>query len=400
MPTPDTNEQNDSLSDIKKQVHAIVEQSIHPNADRLDREQEFPRENLALLAEKGLNGVLLPESLGGLGISKAYTAFALIASEIAKACPSTALVYTMHVEATRIIYTYGNEEQWDRWLKAVRQGKVGTTSITEKAAGGRFWHSLSEAERISYGYLLDAEKSFTTSSGYADFYVLQTKSPNARQPGDISYFIVDGRQDGISAGEWNALGVRGTHSSPLTFYKVFIDESDRVGEEGNGEDIVMNGAGYMMGLGATWTGTTRGIVTEAVNYAVRRTHQDTNKRLTDYQVIRSQLARAKILADSLEAWQKDLAARLDEWQQTGNPNLPEELHTSLLEFKVYASETANEVAQMAMDVAGGYGYKKGTLERFYRDARAGIAMGPSNHLARDIIGKKLAEEEAGWQKKQ
>lgn len=61
----------------------------------------------------------------------------------------------------------------------------------------------------------------------------------------------------------------------------------------------------------------------------------------------------------------------------------------LTELKVHNSEVANRVAQIAMDVSGGYGYKRGTLERLYRDARAGLVMGPSNHLARELIGKHM-----------
>lgn len=75
--------------------------------------------------------------------------------------------------------------------------------------------------------------------------------------------------------------------------------------------------------------------------------------------------------------QKDLASQLDDCYKTGNIIASEPLSTSLLKYKIHASKAANRVAPIAMDVAAGYGYKKGTLERLYRDARAGIVMRPS-----------------------
>ncbi|KZM54090.1 acyl-CoA/acyl-ACP dehydrogenase [Aeribacillus pallidus] len=378
-----------TLGQVREKIREIVDKVIRPNADRIDRSKEFPSENIAVLAKEGFNSILLPEKLEGLGLN--YSAFAIVVQEIAKACPSTALIYTMHVEAARTIYSHGNEDQWERWLKPIRSGKFGTTSTSEGATGGHYWYNISEAVRTDDGYIINAQKSFTTSSGFADFYVFQTKTPNAKSPDDITYFIVDGHQEGIEAGEWAALGVRGNHSSSLTLRNVFVDKKDRLGEEGEGKEIVQNGIAYLIGLGATWTGTAIGILDETLAYAKRKVHQDVNKALSDYQVIRSQLAKAKILKDSLQAWQKDLASQLDEWLESGEKYAPEELKNSLLEFKVLASDAANEIAQIGLDISGGFGYREGILERLYRDARAGIAMGPSNHIAREMIGKNLLD---------
>jgi alkylation response protein AidB-like acyl-CoA dehydrogenase len=78
---------------------------------------------------------------------------------------------------------------------------------------------------------------------------------------------------------------------------------------------------------------------------------------------------------------------LDELQSQGRPQV--ELLLPLVEFKIHAAEVANKATKAALDVTGGYGYKKGVFERLFRDARAGIAMGPSNNIAREWIGKAL-----------
>ncbi|WP_025731599.1 acyl-CoA dehydrogenase family protein [Heyndrickxia ginsengihumi] len=382
---------------LQSKINRIVATVIKPNANIIDRHTQFPINNIQALASEGINGILLPQDLGGLELN--YTAFATVTKEIAKACPSTALIYTMHVEAARIIHTYGNEDQWERWLKPIRKGKFGTTSTSEAATGGHYWYNLSEAARKNNGYVVHSKKSFTTSSGYADFYVLQTKSPDAKAPDDLTYFIIDGHQEGIIPGEWSALGVRGNHSSSLLFEDIFVDSKDRIGDEGEGKEIVKDGIAYLIGLGAVWTGTAIGIFEETLSYAQHKVHHDVKKSLADYQIIRSLLAKAKITISSLLAWQQSLTSQLDEWQRSGEKTAPEQLKNELLEFKVYASESANEVAQIGLDVTGGFGYREGTLERFYRDARAGIVMGPSNNVAREMIGKTLVGNSADlWNK--
>ncbi|GIN89208.1 acyl-CoA dehydrogenase family protein [Siminovitchia terrae] len=367
-----------SLEEVKSQIRKIIDLVIRPNADWIDREGEFPSENLKALGEEGWNSILLPKELGGLALD--YHAYGLVVREIAKACPSTALVYTMNIGASLIIYGYGNEDQWNRWLKPLREGKIGTIANSERATGSQHWLSESKADYTNGGYLLNFEKSFATSSGYADFYIIQTKSPKAEVYSDLSYFIVDAKQDGIETGKWDALGVRGNHSSPIKLNNIYVDQRDLIGEEGTGKKIVENSNAYIFGLGGAWTGTAIGLFKEAASFATKASGK--------HQVVRHQLASAKILIDSLCAWQNEIASRLNDWSQSGEP-LSDELRTTLYEFKVHASETANQVAQISMDVAGGFGYKKGILERLYRDSRAGIVMGPSNNLAKELIGKQI-----------
>ena len=374
-------------SRVRAEVREIVNDVIRPNAERVDQEGVFPRENLQALARAGYNGVLAAKEYGGLGLD--HVAFAIAAEEIGSACASTALVYVMHVGAVQTIALYGNDDQKRRWLSSAREGKIGTYSTSEKASGGHWWFNFSEAKREGDDYLLSAEKSFTTSSGQADYYVVQTRSPNSKGPTDIIFLIVDGSSPGIRAGKWAALGVHGNHSGPIRYENVRVAARDRLGEEGQGKDIIYHGVSpvYLIGLGAAWHGVARGALKVATDYALGTVHRDFNRRLADYQVLRAQLGSAKVLLESLPAWQEALAVRLDELWAAGKPQ--GEILLPLTEFKVHAAEVVNEVTRLALDVSGGYGYKRGPLERFYRDARAAIGMGPSNNIAREWIGKNL-----------
>jgi alkylation response protein AidB-like acyl-CoA dehydrogenase len=372
---------------LREEIRSIVEKVIKPNADIIDRDGIFPKQNLQVLAETGWNSILIPEKWDGRG--QDHVAFAIAAEEIAKGCPSTSLVYVMHVGAVQTISLYGNDDQKERWLKPIRKGLIGTYSTSEKATRGHWWFNLSEATRDGEYYILNAEKSFTTSAGQADFYVFQTRSPGAKTPTDVSFFIVDGNLPGIKPGVWEALGVRGNHSGPITYEGVRVHQRDKLGKEGQGREILESGISpiYLIGLGSTWLGVAEAALEAAVSYVKGSIHRDFNKRLSDYQVIRQQLAEVKVLIDSVKPWQYYLAKQLDELQEQGIPQV--ELLLTLVEFKIHASEVANKATKAAMDVTGGYGYKRGVFERLFRDARAGIAMGPSNNIAREWIGKDL-----------
>ena len=372
---------------IREKITSLVDEVIRPNAALTDEEGVFPRENLEALIKAGWGNILVPKAYNGLELD--HVAFAIVAEEIAKACASTALVYVMHVGAIQTITLYGNDDQKKRWLQPIDQGLIGTYSTSEKASGGHWWYNFSQAQRNGEDYVVNADKSFTTSAGQADFYIVQTRSPEAQEATDISFFIVDGKSDGITASPWEALGVRGNHSGPISYKNVHVPKEDLLGSEETGKEIVLNGVSpiYLIGLGSAWLGVAEHALELAVNHATRTIHRDFNNQLSDYQVIRQQIAEAKVLIESTKPWQIDLAEQLDilqaEQKAQGVLTLP------LTEFKVHASEVANKATRIALDVSGGYGYKKGPIERLFRDARAGIAMGPSNNIAREWIGKNL-----------
>lgn len=375
------------LNATRSAIRRLVDEVIRPNAERIDRTGEFPRDNLRALARAGWNSVLFPSSLGGLGLG--HPELAVVAEEIGRACASTALVYVMHVGAAQTIALYGNDDQRRRYVGAARDGLVGTYSTSEKASGGHWWFNFSEARRDGDDYLVSAEKSFTTSAGQADYYVLQTRSPEAKRPTDITFFIVDGKSPGITAGPWDALGVHGNHSGPIKYENVKVARRDRLGEEGQGKDIIYHGVSpvYLIGLAGAWHGVARGALEEVTAYATKTVHRDFDRRLADYQILRQQLAEAKVAVESVRPWQEALGRALDDLQAKGAPQ--GELLLPLTELKVHAAEVANRVTKLALDVSGGYGYKRGPLERAFRDARAAIGMGPSNNIAREWIGKTL-----------
>ncbi|MDH2380845.1 acyl-CoA/acyl-ACP dehydrogenase [Bradyrhizobium sp. CER78] len=383
---------NDNLArkiddDVYARLDAAIDATVKVNADRNDRESRFPRDNLRALAEAGWTGVLNEPQFGGLGLS--HLDFAEAAYRIGQADASTGLIYVMHVGAAQTINLFGNTDQKERWLKAANGSLLGTYSTSERATGGHWWYNLSEASRDGDDYRVNAEKSFTTSSGQADYYVVQTRTPGAKDQADIIFFIVDGKAEGIESRPWDALGVRANHSGAIRYSNVHVPQRDRLGAEGQGKEIIYDGVSpvYLIGLGAVWEGVARGALNAAIAHTTSFVHKDRNKSLSDYQAIRQELGAAKVLVETLRPWRNELAGKLDALWRAGKPQ--SEILIPLTEFKVHAAEVANKVAATALTVTGGYGYHRGPIERAYRDARAAIAMGPSNVIARDWIGKAV-----------
>ena len=370
------------IEEIKEKVRPIIESVIKPNAVINDKEGKFPRENLLALAEEGWNGVALPEKWGGLDLG--YVGISAVAEEIGRVDASTGLIYAMHSIVSQIIYTFGTDDQKERWLLPIRKGFIGTAAVSEKASGGHVWYNFSQAKRDGEDYILNFEKSFATSGGYADFYYVQTRTAGSDDPSDLSYFIVDGHDKGITAKPWKALGVRSNHSGPLTFDHVKVSHRDLLNAT---RTEIESKSGSTLPLNAVWLGLAQGALDAAVAYVTKTTHKDFNKSLADYQVIRQKLADLKIQISGLRAWQYDLARQVDELLKANESTLT--LAGEIIEHKVQSTELADYAARIAMDVAGGYGYIEGVFERIYRDARGGIPMAPSNNLAREQIGKGI-----------
>ncbi len=370
------------IEEIREIVRPIIENVAKPFAAIPENEEKFPREILQALAKEGWSSVTLPEKWGGLDLG--YVGLSVVAEELGKVDASTGLVYAMHVGAAQVINIFGNDDQKKRWLLPIREGSIGTFAVSEKATGGHVWYNVSQAVQDGDDYILNLEKSFTTSGGQSDFYVVQTRTAGSEDPSDHSFFIVDGHDEGITSKPWKALGVKGNCSGPLKLENVIVNRRDLV--PAPALDI-LHGTGAVLGLNGVWLGVAQGALDATLDYVSKTVHQDFNKSLANYQVIRQKLAEVKIRISGLRAWQYDLARQLDELRESNQSLIS--YATEVTEHKVQATELADYAARIAMDVAGGYGYIEGVFERLYRDARGGIPMAPSNNIARDQIGKSL-----------
>lgn len=375
--------------ELQKKAHLIGKNHLLSGASISDQQSVYPRESLKTIAEAGFGAVTIPAIDGGLGAG--FTGFAVLAESFAQYCASSTMCWVMHTAAVQTLYSAGTPEQRERYIPGVLKGEVGGLAFSEPATGSHFWNVVSKAPRYGNGYLLNADKSFVTSAGEADWYVVATSYPNSSESDNLMFLLVKNDQDGVESFPFSAMGLRGNSSGPMKFKDVFVPIENRLGGEGGMNYYNDNTIDplFLLGTASCWTGIAQGALNAAIDSAKKKVHADTGKNVASYQVIRHELAKAQILVDSSRSLLYRTAAGMDECIKNGLP-LSECLYP-LWQLKTHAADIVIQVTNQALQVSGGRGYLTGQVEKFLRDGRAGALMGPTNEILREWIGRTLIE---------
>ncbi len=367
----------------------IAQATVSPAAHDLDRAGSFPADAIAALGQAGLLALNVPTSLGGSGLGP--RAFAEVNTLLAEADPSVAMVYMMHVCAGEVIVAGARATRspvLEAALTDMARGKHLTTlAFSEAGSRSHFWAPLSRASRTASGVLLNAKKSWVTSAGFADSYVVTTLSPEAKSPTDSTLYLVPRSATGLRvAAPWDGLGLRATASSPMTLEAVEVGDDRRLTEEGGGFAAKLNVVLPWFNLASATVslGICRAVVTATVAHlkSSKFEHLGNTSLGEALPTLRQTLAQMQIDTDGL-------AHRIDEC--VGALESPGS-HTMLrvLEVKAAAGETAIRVTSSAMHACGGAAFSKHTsIERYFRDAHAGSVMAPTGDVLREFIGKSL-----------
>ena len=367
----------------------IAQATIAPAASALDKAGAFPLEAFAALGEAGLLALDVPTRFGGSGLGP--RTFAEVNAALAEADPSVAMVYMMHVCATEVIVAGAKAARsgpLEAALADMPRGKHLTTlAFSEAGSRSHFWAPISKASRTAGGVVLNAKKSWVTSAGFADSYVVTTLSPEAKGPTDSTLYLVPRSASGMFvAAPWDGLGLRATASSPMTLEAVEVGEDRRLTEEGGGFAAKLNVVLPWFNLASATVslGICRAVVaaTTAHLKSSKFEHLGSTSLGEALPTLRQTLAQMQIETDGL-------AHRIDECVGAlENPGS----HTMLrvLEVKAAAGETAIRVTSSAMHACGGAAFSKHTaIERYFRDAHAGSVMAPTVDVLREFIGKSL-----------
>lgn len=396
----------------RRRAEKFAEDVLRPAAEEVDRSGEFPNANIEALKQSGLLSLILPAEIGGGGES-ILTAM-LVTEALAKGCASTAMIYTMHQSTLMLMAALATDEQTEQFLKPIARGELlGAFAMSEPGSGNRIWHMDSFAAKNGNGFIIDSFKSFCTSSGYADFYLVPTRGNEDVGPTDLSVFWVDGDDPHVEPkGKWDGMGLRGNGSRPLHFNKCHVPARNRFGDETAGFSFMMAYAlpVYLVGLSACYLGIAAAAFDAAIEHVKRRVHSDTQRSLATVETVQRYAAEMRCRVDQTRAtvlrvaqMSDNATVLFDELTSAGlldeiireNPDDP--FFVELAELKILASETAVAVAHMALQVCGGAGYKRGhPVERCYRDARAGSLMGPSDDTLKVIMGNQLLGTPQPW----
>src|SRR5919197_842846 len=357
------------LTERQKELRAklieLCEKEMRANAKRSDDELLFPRRNFEVLAEHGFLGLTVPEEYGGLGEN--HVAFTMVCETLARyGCASTAMCYVMHIGAVATIMLRPTAELIEKYIRPMNpEVKIGTLSYSDPETGSHFWYPFSsKAEKSNGGFKVNKKASWTTSGGFADFYVVQTTSPDFKGYDDLSVFVIDGEDVKAQPSLWDALGLRGNQSGPIQVEDIEIPAEQVVGPLGDGASSNDEAVDpwFLIGSSSVWNGITMGAIDIAKRHTTRKRHVDVGMRVADYNrriLEPGETARADYLH---WAWQ--------------------------IKFEA-AKNTAQHVDKM-LHACGGSGYKRDMeLERYVRDAKAGWVMGPTNEVLRQFGGKAV-----------
>jgi alkylation response protein AidB-like acyl-CoA dehydrogenase len=354
----------------------VINDVIAPAASEIDRTGAFPREAISALGRAGLLGLISSQDVGGMG--EAHRAAAMVVERVAANCASTAMVVCMHYAATAVIEAYGPREV----REAIARGEHLTTlAFSEKSSRSQFWAPTSTATATNGAVRLDAQKSWVTSAAKADSYVWSSRPLAA--DGQSSLWFVPADSDGLSIPfQFDGLGLRGNHSSPVNADGVSIPAGYMLGSDGAGFDVMMGVTlPYFQLMNAAFSiGTMEAATSKTAQHMSGTKFQHVGQSIADLPTARAFLARMRIKVDMARALLLDTIAALESGR--------EDAMLRVLEVKAAAGESSTEVTDLAMRVCGGAAYRKEVgVERHFRDARAATVMAPTTDALYDFIGK-------------
>jgi alkylation response protein AidB-like acyl-CoA dehydrogenase len=363
----------------------IADRVLAPAARQNDKEARFSSEAIAALGPAGLLGITLPTEVGGSALGP-RTLAAVIAT-FAEADASAAMVYLMHVCATATIAAARPGAEVAQTLRNISAGKHLTTlAFSEAGSRSHFWAPISRAKRNASGVQLTAKKSWVTSAGHAQSYVVSALSPEGKTATDSTLYLVAGDTPGLSvAGPWDGLGMRANASAPMILEDCEVTTGLQLTDDGAGFKAMLEIVLPLFNLGtsAVALGLCRAAVAGTAAHLNGARFDHLGQTLGEsLQTLRAQLATMQIDTDGLAARVDDLIDHLERPRDT--------TMLRVLESKAAAGEVAIAVTSAAMRVCGGAAFSKHlAIERLFRDAHAGAVMAPTGDVLRDFIGKAI-----------
>ena len=368
---------------FRDSVRAFAREQVAPLVRTMDEQQALDPGLLRALFDLGVMGIEVPEVHGGAGASFFHSVLAI--EELSRVDPAVGLVVDVHnTLVLNALVKRGTPAQQAALLPRLVSTAVGAYALSEPEAGSDAFALTTRAERDGDGYVLRGRKVWITNGREADvFIVFATIDPAAGYRG-ITAFLVERGTPGFTVGrKEEKLGIRASSTCELIVDGCRVGADAVLGEPGRGYKVAIETLNEgRIGIGAQMVGLAQGALDHAVAYV--KTRRQFGKAIAEFQGVQFQLARA---ATDIEASRLLVynAARL---RDAGRPFLREAAMG-----KLHASETAERVASLSVELHGGNGYTRDyPVEKLYRDAKIGqIYEGTSNMQLQTIAKILLAD---------
>ena len=370
----------DVYRQIREMTADFAREQIRPQAERLDRNEEFPVELFNQMAELGLFGVTIPGEYGGGGVD--CYGYAIVMEELSRGYSSVADQCGLVELVSSLIYQYGTEAQKDKYLRPITgfQTKV-AYCLTEAEAGSDLSAIKTTARPVGAGWKLDGAKLWINNAPLADIGIVLARTDPDKGHRGMSVFIVDLHAQGVSRGpKEEKMGQRGSQVGPLFFDEVELPADALLGELNRGFYMIMSVLEKgRVGIGALSVGIAQAGLDASLDYA--KTRKQFGSPIADFQGIQWLLAQMAMEISAARGLVHQAALLLDNTK-------PATEASSMA--KCYASDMAVRQTAEALQIFGGSGYIKGyEVERLYRAAKITQIYEGTNQIQRTIIARQL-----------
>ena len=365
---------------IREMTADFAREQIRPQAERIDREEEFPEDLFKQMAELGLFGITIPESYGGGGVD--CYGYAIVMEELSRGYSAVADQCGLVELVSTLIYRYGTDGQKERYLRSITgfDAKV-AYCLTEAEAGSDLSAIKTTARPHGSGWRLTGSKLWINNGPLADVGIVLARTDPAKGHRGMSVFVVDLHAEGVSRGpKEQKMGQRGSHVGPLFFNEVELGQEALLGELHRGFYMIMSVLEKgRVGIGALAVGIAQAGLEAALEYA--QTRKQFGSPVASFQGIQWLLAQMAMEIAAARGLVHRAALLLDN-------DKPATEASSMA--KCYASDMAVRQTAEAVQIFGGSGYIKGyEVERLYRDAKITQIYEGTNQIQRTIIARQL-----------
>ena len=371
----------ESLELIKQSARDFALQYIKPYVMDWDENQHFPKEVLQKAGEYGFMGLLIPEKFGGSGLG--YHEYVSVVDEISKIDPSIGLSIAAHNSlCTNHIYKFGNKNQKEKWLPKLSPGDhIGAWGLTEPNTGSDASKMASTACRKGKKWVLNGTKNFITHGKSGDIAVVIFRTGPVGEKNNSTAFVIERGVRGFDSGKKeNKLGMRASETAEMIFQDCIIDDSNRLGEVGDGFKQAMKILdGGRISIAALSLGIAKGAYEASLKYSNERVQF--GKPISSFQAISFKLADMVTEIEAAELLIQKASNKI-------NNGEPVTLESAMC--KLYSSELCVRVSNDAVQIFGGYGYIKDfPVEKFYRDSKLCTIGEGTSEIQKLVISRKI-----------
>jgi alkylation response protein AidB-like acyl-CoA dehydrogenase len=363
-------------------VKEFAVEKIKPHVAQMDRDAVMRPEIPQQCFEMGLMGIHVPEEYGGAGTNFFMSVLAIEA--LATVDGSAAVIVDVqNTLVNNCFLNWGNEAIKKKYLPLLAESKLGAYALSEAASGSDAFALECKAEDKGNHWLLNGQKMWITNAREAEIFIVFANTDFTKGYKGITAFVVEKDFKGFSVGKQeDKLGIRASSTCELIFEDCMVPKENVLGDVGNGYRAAIETLNEgRIGIGAQMVGIAQGAFDAGIQYVKER--EQFGKAIGKFQGVQFQLADA---ATKLEA------ARLLVYNAARMKDAGMSFLKQAAMSKLYASQAAQEICSLMIDLFGGYGFtREYPVEKFYRDAKIGtIYEGTSNMqlltIAKFILG--------------